>query len=59
MLGRDVVTALRLASEPVLALARCGLDITDAEAVSARIRGYRPDIVVNCAAWTAVDAAEA
>lgn len=34
------------------------LDITDAEAVSNTIKAIRPDVVIHCAAWTAVDAAE-
>ncbi len=34
------------------------LDITDREAVFAAVTGERPDVVVHCAAWTAVDAAE-
>lgn len=34
------------------------LDITDAKAVERVITEIRPDAVVHCAAWTAVDAAE-
>lgn len=34
------------------------LDITDEEAVNARIIFTQPDAVIHCAAWTAVDAAE-
>lgn len=34
------------------------LDITDAAAVEAVITDIRPDVVVHCAAWTAVDLAE-
>ena len=34
------------------------LDITDAAAVEAALKEIRPDAVVHCAAWTAVDAAE-
>jgi len=34
------------------------LDITDAEAVEKAISAAKPDVVVHCAAWTAVDAAE-
>ncbi len=34
------------------------LDITDRAAVSAAIERVRPDAIVHCAAWTAVDAAE-
>lgn len=34
------------------------LDITDAEAVEKTILSVQPDVIVHCAAWTAVDAAE-
>ena len=34
------------------------LDITDQEAVAAAIDRIRPDAIIHCAAWTAVDAAE-
>lgn len=34
------------------------LDITDGARVSAVLREVRPDAVIHCAAWTAVDAAE-
>jgi dTDP-4-dehydrorhamnose reductase len=35
------------------------LDIADAESVESALRDMNPDAIVNCAAWTAVDAAEA
>lgn len=34
------------------------LDITDKEAVQRTVLDIRPDVIVHCAAWTAVDAAE-
>ena len=34
------------------------MDITDQASVERVITGIRPDVVVHCAAWTAVDAAE-
>lgn len=34
------------------------LDITDREAVMKTVGGIKPDVVMHCAAWTAVDAAE-
>lgn len=34
------------------------LDITDADAVTRAVGKIRPDAVIHCAAWTAVDAAE-
>ena len=33
------------------------LDITDAQAAEERITAAEPDVVVHCAAWTAVDLA--
>ncbi|MEV6164078.1 dTDP-4-dehydrorhamnose reductase [Streptomyces sp. NPDC052052] len=58
MLGRDVLA--RLAGEDVTAVAadRAALDIADPGAVRAGFREHRPAVVVNCAAWTAVDDAE-
>lgn len=35
------------------------LDIRDRDAVTKTIAAARPDVVIHCAAWTAVDAAEA
>lgn len=58
LLGRELVTALRRDHEGVVGLAHRELDITDEAAVHAALRSSHPDTVVNCAAWTAVDAAE-
>lgn len=43
---------------PVTEMPYVPLDITNAAAVSATLEEIRPDVVVHCAAWTAVDAAE-
>jgi dTDP-4-dehydrorhamnose reductase len=43
----------------VIAMTRAGLDITDDDAVAAAIADARPDLIVNCAAYNDVDAAEA
>ena len=59
MLGRDVVAAAESAGHDVIALARADLDIADADAVRAAVAEARPDAVINCAAWTDVDGAEA
>ena len=58
MLGRDLAAALQADGEDVVGLTRQDLDITDEAAVRAALRGWGPDVVVNCAAWTAVDEAE-
>lgn len=56
MLGHDLLAALD--GRDVIACSRPDLDITDAAAVFSAIDENRPDVVANCAAWTAVDAAE-
>jgi len=58
MLGQDVSQVLRRRGEPVTALSRHELDVADPLAVAGCISARKPDVVVNCAAWTAVDAAE-
>ncbi|GGX20000.1 dTDP-4-dehydrorhamnose reductase [Streptomyces lomondensis] len=58
MLGHDVVDELTRRGATVVGLDRAALDITRPEAVDAAVREHRPDLVVNCAAYTAVDDAE-
>jgi dTDP-4-dehydrorhamnose reductase len=58
MLGRDLVSLLERRGAAVTPITRAELDITDRQAVLSTIRDARPDVVVNCAAWTAVDLAE-
>jgi dTDP-4-dehydrorhamnose reductase len=59
MLGRDVTAAAARGGHDVIALSRRDLDITDSRAVSRCVLDAQPSAVVNCAAWTDVDAAEA
>lgn len=59
MLGRDLIALLSRGGEPVTGLDRAALDVTDAAAVARTLASARPDVIVNCAAWTAVDDAEA
>ena len=58
--GSDLAPAYGGAADgtPVTAMPYVSLDITDAAAVEAALTEIRPDVVVHCAAWTAVDAAE-
>jgi dTDP-4-dehydrorhamnose reductase len=59
MLGHDLARAASRSGCDVLALARAELDIADRDAVRAAVRAAGPDVVVNCAAYTNVDGAEA
>ena len=43
---------------PVTTMPYISLDITDRDAVIKAVRTLRPDVIVHCAAWTAVDLAE-
>ncbi len=47
-----------VASRPVVALGRPDLDLTDPDRINAAIRVHRPAVVINAAAYTAVDKAE-
>jgi dTDP-4-dehydrorhamnose reductase len=58
MLGRDLTALLTGRGEEFTGLTRADLDLTDETAVNAAVSSVKPDVVVNCAAWTAVDAAE-
>jgi len=59
MLGQDLTGLLADCGEQVTGLTRADLDITDTTAVRAALETAKADVVVNCAAWTAVDDAEA
>lgn len=58
--GSDITEAYAGSADgsPVAEMPYRQLDITDAAAVSALLEELRPDVIVHCAAWTAVDAAE-
>ena len=60
VIGSDIQSSYSgIADEsPVTTSPYVSLDITDADAVNRVITENRPDAVIHCAAWTAVDAAE-
>lgn len=57
-LGRDVVTACGQAGYEVLGCDRETLDITNASNCRQTIQQFLPDVIIHCAAYTAVDQAE-
>lgn len=59
MLGSDLAPVLAGAGCEVFARGESDLDITREKAVARAFRELRPDVLVNCAAFTRVDAAEA
>jgi dTDP-4-dehydrorhamnose reductase len=59
MLGRDVVAAAAHVNHEVVALAHADVDVTNGTKLRAAVARAKPDVVVNCAAWTDVDGAEA
>ena len=59
MLGQDVVRLASLRGHDVGDFARADLDITNPEQLRGLMAANRPEVVVNCAAYTNVDGAEA
>lgn len=57
-LGHDVVRELEKRGLDCVGAGRQQFDITDADAVRKFITTYRPDAVIHCSAYTAVDRAE-
>ena len=61
-LGRDLVEAFTTAAPGVgdlVAIEHGHLDVADEVAVREAVEAYRPEVVVNAAAWTDVDGCEA
>ncbi|MBY5986770.1 dTDP-4-dehydrorhamnose reductase [Roseovarius atlanticus] len=54
----QVATELRLSAPDAMFLGRDSADLTDPAACAAAIAAHRPDLVINAAAYTAVDRAE-
>ena len=57
-LGKTLTSILRANSVEVESLARKSLDVSNVIEVNDVIKKIRPNILVNCAAWTDVDGAE-
>lgn len=57
-LGWDVCRELERRGTEHLRTTSANMDVTDREAVWNRLSEYRPDAVIHCAAYTAVDRAE-
>jgi dTDP-4-dehydrorhamnose reductase len=56
--GRDVVEICVAAGDDVVAAGRSELDVTVRSDVAAVVAATRPEVVIHCAAWTAVDDCE-
>jgi dTDP-4-dehydrorhamnose reductase len=56
--GIDLVRCCERSGDDVTAVHHDDLDIADRDAVHGAISSIRPDVVINCAAWTAVDGCE-
>jgi dTDP-4-dehydrorhamnose reductase len=59
MLGHDVRSAAERDGHETVALTRSDLDVSDGQAVAGVMADAAPEVVINCAAWTDVDGAEA
>ncbi len=59
MLGADIIRAGERAGHEMVLLTHAQLDISNADAVDEAVRVSCANAVVNCAAWTDVDGAEA
>lgn len=58
MLGRDLTAVVAAAGHEVVGMDLPQIDITSRDSVRAALAAAKPDVVVNAAAYTAVDAAE-
>jgi dTDP-4-dehydrorhamnose reductase len=58
LLGTEVVAAATSRGHHVCACGRSDLDVTDPTAVMSRVEALEPEVIVHCAAYTAVDGAE-
>lgn len=57
-LGSDLINELTARGHVAVGVDVEEMDVTDSAAVKKVINSVKPDVVIHCAAWTAVDAAE-
>lgn len=57
-LGREIMIQCKQQGYEILGRSRREVDIVDEEKLQAEIQNYHPDIVINCAAYNAVDKSE-
>jgi dTDP-4-dehydrorhamnose reductase len=57
-LGRELLAVLSNSAHEVIGVGHADCDVTSAGSVARVMAATRPDSVINCAAWTGVDAAE-
>ncbi len=55
---QQALVQLAPAYGPLVALGRAQLDLTDLDAIASKVEATKPDLIVNAAAYTAVDKAE-
>lgn len=58
LVGRAVAEAWARAGDQIVGFDHAALDITDEQEVYATIERERPEVLINCAAWTDVDGCE-
>lgn len=57
-LGREIMAQLHKLRTPALGVDADDFDLCDGAAVMAAVTAYRPNVIIHCAAYTAVDRAE-
>jgi len=57
-LGQDIVNQCKIRGMQCIDTDSKSLDITDQKTVNVTVKTHRPDVIINCAAYNAVDLAE-
>ena len=58
ILGSEILRQLQLGDSEYVSPRSSDLDIRDADAVDKYVKDFKPEWIINCAAWTNVDSAE-